>query len=203
MTPGGAFALSSARTFLMRRVPLKPVSPADRSRRRSCAGPSRRTRRARVEVDADARAGIHRSRLRDRRADPALLRHVAARAWKTATSGACSPVAERLERPLVRLVRGVAGNRERLEPPVRHLHRARRRAEGRQHDPDGDRPASAAGERDDRGPRASPTFYLSAQGRRLASSGAVNRTPLRRRDGSGQACAPRRRGEQARAGGPA
>ncbi len=92
------------------------VCPAGRSPRRSCGGPSTRTRcRVRREVGARPRSGVDRGALGDGGPDPRLLRDVPFE-WKTATSGDCSPLPKALQRPLVGLIGRVARDRERLEP---------------------------------------------------------------------------------------
>ena len=142
----GAHRLGAARH--VERRPGRPGRPL----RRSCAGPSRRTRGCRSRSRSScARPGSRRPplhRLRDRRA----LRRVAARVEHDDVRRAVAG-AERRQRPLARLVRRLAGDREawyqRFEtwpaakPPKSGEERARRRSS-----------ASGDGRSDARGGRA-------------------------------------------------
>ena len=107
------------------------------------------------EVRRVARAGVDRRGCRDRLLDPGLLGDVAVgvedRHERRLLAGA-----EGLQRPLVRLVRRVARDREALEPALRHLAR-REGAEQRQHDPRRDHDLAAADDqvREPREPRLS------------------------------------------------
>ena len=107
----------------------------------------------RIEVRADTRARVDGCSLLDRRRQ-VVLRDVTLgvenrHEWRLLSGP------ERLHRLLVRLVRGVARNRERLEPSTRDLH-GREDAECGQQGPEGDEPTAPAvhevGETNEHGP---------------------------------------------------